>query len=376
MNRDALAALERLGQNAQYELAIAEILEPLYRAQGDYQKLIGVHEVQVARADDAERKVELLHQIAALYEDAAGDLNAAFDTLARALAVDPAHDGHAESIDRLARATGRLLGPRARVRGARGGADRPRARQPALRCRGARLRERRAERRPRHRALPARCSRIDPTNLAAAESLQALFQGAERYADMSLILQRKAEMLDDVERAEGRALPGRARSKRRCSSGRDEAIAVYHKVLEIDPEDIRTIDALVKLYLALSALGRAARASTRRRPISSLDPDEKKLILYQVGAVYERELGDVRRAIDTYQKRARARSGRPHGARPPRRALPDRRELERAARRAHARGGAHAGSRRGDRATSTGSPSSTRSTSTTSSARSSSTARS
>jgi hypothetical protein len=32
------------------------------------------------------------------------------------------------------------------------------------------------------------------------------------------------------------------------------------------------------------------------------DPDEKKRILYQVGAVYERELGDVPRAIDTYQR--------------------------------------------------------------------------
>src|SRR6185369_2518754 len=32
------------------------------------------------------------------------------------------------------------------------------------------------------------------------------------------------------------------------------------------------------------------------------DPEEKKLIFYQVGAVYERELSDVRRAIDTYQR--------------------------------------------------------------------------
>src|SRR6185369_12160577 len=32
------------------------------------------------------------------------------------------------------------------------------------------------------------------------------------------------------------------------------------------------------------------------------DPEEKKLIFYQVGAVYERELSDVKRAIDTYQR--------------------------------------------------------------------------
>ena len=34
----------------------------------------------------------------------------------------------------------------------------------------------------------------------------------------------------------------------------------------------------------------------------TLDPEERKVILYQVGAVHERELGDVTRAIDTYQR--------------------------------------------------------------------------
>ena len=50
------------------------------------------------------RKVDLLHEISTLYEDAAGDLNRAFDTMARALAVEPAHDGTQEGLDRLARA--------------------------------------------------------------------------------------------------------------------------------------------------------------------------------------------------------------------------------------------------------------------------------
>ena len=56
-----------------HELTIADILEPLYRQSGDFAKLIGVHEVQVRRSEDATRRVELLHQIAQLYEDAGGD---------------------------------------------------------------------------------------------------------------------------------------------------------------------------------------------------------------------------------------------------------------------------------------------------------------
>src|SRR5690606_36578464 len=81
---DARAALERLFKNEKYEVTVAEILEPLYRNLGDYEKLIGVHEVQVRRSRDASRKVELLFAIAELYEDSAGDLKSAFSTTARA----------------------------------------------------------------------------------------------------------------------------------------------------------------------------------------------------------------------------------------------------------------------------------------------------
>src|SRR5205085_1763481 len=107
-NAEALGALERLGQERQNELVIADLLEPLYRQVGDYTKLIGVHEVQVRRADDQARRVELLHQIAQLHEDAAADLNSAFATLARALKEDPANDQTQTQIDRVARATGRF----------------------------------------------------------------------------------------------------------------------------------------------------------------------------------------------------------------------------------------------------------------------------
>src|SRR6202042_3157628 len=97
----ALAALERLGRDPRYELTIADLLEPLYRHIGDWQKLVGVHEVQVRRNDDPSRRVELLHQIAQLYEDSAGDLPAAFATLARALTEDPANEATQQQLDRV-----------------------------------------------------------------------------------------------------------------------------------------------------------------------------------------------------------------------------------------------------------------------------------
>ncbi len=299
MNRDALGALERLGQDPKHAPAIAEILEPLYRSHGEHQKLIGVHEVQVARAEDSQRKVELLHQMASLYEDAGGDLNAAFQTMARALSVDPGHVATRENIDRLARVTGRLLdlaGVYEQLAQAQS--------DPEL---GSQLYSLAAQvfvddvpNVERAIDLYQRVLGIDAANLAAAEALQALFQQSERYADMSLILQRKSGMLEDVEHQKN-ALYQAALLEEEVLERPREAIKVYDKVLEIDPEDIRTIDALVKLYLSLQAWEELLATYTKKVDLV-LDPGEKKLILYQVGAVFERELRDVGRSIDTYQR--------------------------------------------------------------------------
>ena len=298
-NQTALGALERLSANSEHSLAIAEILEPLYRGQGDYQKLIGVHEVQVSQAQEPSRKVELLHQIAALHEDAAGDVNAAFDTLARALAVDPSHEETQASLDRLARVTGRFQ-DLARVFERLAVSQKDPELGSRLYSSAAGVYETMVGDGDRAIELYRKVLSIDPTNLAAAESLQNLFHGAERSADMSLILQRKAEILDDVD-AQKTALYQAATLEEEVLDRQENAIGVYLKILEIDPEDLRSIDALIKLYLGLSRWEELLSVYSKKADLVA-DTDEKKLIFYQVGAVYERELSDVRRAIDTYQK--------------------------------------------------------------------------
>jgi tetratricopeptide (TPR) repeat protein len=298
-NQEALGALERLAASEEYAAAIAEILEPLYRSQGEHNKLIGVYEVQVARADDPQRKVELLHEIAQLHEDAAGDVNRSFDTMARALAVDPSHQGTQENLDRLARATGRFQ-DLARVFEELAAEQSDPELGSQLYASAARVFENDLPNVERAIELYRRVLSIDPTNLPAAESLQALFQQSGRYADMSLVLQRKAQILDDVD-AQKEALYQAATLEEEVLEKPENAIGVYLKILEIDGEDVRSIDALIKLYLSLSRWEELLGVYTKKVDLV-IDPEEKKHILYQVGAVYERELSDVNRAIDTYQK--------------------------------------------------------------------------
>ena len=295
----AIKALERLGQTPEHELTISEILEPLYRQQGDFQKLIGVYEVQVRRAEDAARKVELLHQVAGLHEDAAGDLNAAFETMARALAADPSHEETQAGIDRLARATGRFQ-DLAQVfeQLARDQSDPELSSQ--LYTFAARVFENDVGNVDRAIELYRQVLKIDAMNLPAAESLQTLFQSTERYADMALILQRKATILEDTEDQKA-ALYQAAGIEEEVLERKEAAINVYLKVLEIDAEDLKSIDALISLYLGLARWEDLLGVYAKKVDLV-LDTEEKKMIFYQVGAVYERELSDVSRAIDTYQK--------------------------------------------------------------------------
>lgn len=298
-NAPALSALERLGSDEAHALAIAETLEPLYRQHGDFRKLIGVHEVQVRKADDPNRKVELLHQIAELYEDAAGDVNAAFETMARALAVDPSHELTQQALDRLARATGRFQDLAQVFEQLAAEQDDPEV-GSSLYTAAARVFETDVGNIDRAIELYRKVLSIDPMNLAAAESLQALFQSTERYGDMSLVLQRKAEILDDIDEQKA-ALYQAATLEEEVLERRENAIGVYMKILEIDPEDLRSIDALINLYLGLARWEELLGVYSKKADLV-IDPEEKKLIFYQVGAVYERELGDVSRAIDTYQR--------------------------------------------------------------------------
>ncbi len=298
-NRVAQEALERLGQKPEHELVIAEILEPLYRQQGDYRKLIGVHEVQVRRADEPDRKVELLQQISSLYEDAAGDLNAAFDTMARALSTSPENEPTQQGLDRLARATGRFQ-DLAEVLEKLAGTDVDPELASRLTMLAARVFENDVCNVDKAIELYRKVLTIDPTNLEAAESLQNLFQATERFADMSLILQRKAEILDVVEDQKA-ALYEAARIEEDILERRENAIGVYLKILELDSEDLKSIDALISLYLGLSRWEELLGTYSKKADLV-VDPEEKKLIYYQVGAVYERELKDVLRSIDTYQR--------------------------------------------------------------------------
>ncbi len=297
---EALAALERLLKVEEHESVVSEILEPLYRNTGDYEKLIGVYEVQIRLCDDASRQVELLGAVAELYEDSSGDLKSAFDTISRALTCEPGNESTLENLMRLASATEQFV-PLGEILSKLASSldDEPEL-VTSLLMSAARVYEDNVGDAETAIALYRKVLQTDPLQLEAADALQRLYQVTEKFSEMSAILQRKVEMLDDVD-AQKEALYQAAALEEEVLERPESAIAVYEKVLELDGEDARSVDALVNLLLGLSRWEELLAAYTRKVDLV-LDPEEKKQVLYEVGAVYERELGNVPSAIDTYQR--------------------------------------------------------------------------
>ncbi len=297
-DQNALGALERLSKG-DHELSIAEILEPLYQQQGDYEKLVNVYEVQSRYSDDSSRKVELLHRIASLHEDVANNLERAFQTYARALAIEPLDDTTVAGLDRLARSSNRFVAL-ANVYEELAAAESDVELVAHLYGSAARVVQNEVGDVDRAIDLYSKVLEVAPRDLAAVEALQSLFLTAERYAELSAILQRKSKVLEDVAEQKA-ALYEAARLEEEVLARPEAAIAVYESVLELEAEDLRALDALIKLYLELSRWEELLGAQLKKVDLVH-GADEKKAIHYQMGAVYERELEDVPRAIDTYQK--------------------------------------------------------------------------
>ncbi|MCZ7678450.1 MAG: tetratricopeptide repeat protein [Sandaracinaceae bacterium] len=244
-------------------------------------------------------RVELLHRIAELYEVALDDYGNAFSSFARALADDPANGTTQEQLERLARATG-AFEQLAQVYEQRVEGLEDVALAALLLVKAAVIREEQLGDLSTAIAHYQRVLGLDPSHIESASALERLFHMAERYEDLAQILLTKAQILEAPDEQKEHLFRAAALYEEILERPTD-AIAVYRKVLEVDSEDISALDKLIELHLRLEQWEDLLRVYERKADIV-FDAEEKKRLYLEVGAVYEREIGDVAKAIDTYQR--------------------------------------------------------------------------
>ena len=299
-NLPATAALERLlaAAGGEHELTIATILEPIYKHSGAWQKQIGVYEIMAKHAFDPARKIELLHQIAELHELGGEDAAKAFDTYARALRDDPRHESTAAQLDRLARVQGRWPDLVTLYDGVAKDAHEEDL-KVALLFKQAHIHEHELRNDAAAVHTYGRVLAAAPGTVEAASAIQAIH---ERNADWPALvgaLKKKSEILLDL--AERKALLYRAAQiEEEVLSDNEAAVATFRSVLAIDDVDLPAMEALERLYIRLERWEPLKDIYAKKAELAD-DPSEKTRMLYVLGQVYDRELSDVGKAIETYQ---------------------------------------------------------------------------
>ncbi|HEY1558512.1 MAG TPA: tetratricopeptide repeat protein [Kofleriaceae bacterium] len=301
-NRDAVTALERLIANPEHELTIANILDPIYKARGEWSKQIGVYEIMARHAFDPARKIQLLHQISELQEIGGDNADAAFATFSRAMREDPRNEQTHAQLDRLARGLDKWPDVVALYDQVANEAHEDDLKVALLFRRAqiqeTELRDDKGAVETYERVLKVRSDSPAQT-VEAATAIQNIHERTAEWPKLVDILKRKSEILTNLD--ERKALLYRAAQiEEEVLSNADAAIETFRQVLSIDDVDLTAMDALERLYVRLARWEPLKDVYAKKADLAE-DPDDKKRMLYVLAQVYDRELGDVAKAIETYQ---------------------------------------------------------------------------
>ncbi len=298
-NPAALGALERLLESAEHQATVADILEPIYKEAGAAARLVEVHEIQAHHATAPERRVELFHEIAKLQEFSVSDLHGAFESYARAFRADPGHPQTREELERLSAAVGggdalasvyeqvvvTLDDPELAVR---------------FLLRAAAIREDELGQVDRAVEHYEKVLEIDEEHHGAADALERLFQQTERYEDLASIYRRKARVLPSP--ADQREQLAKAAAIYEDILDRpSDAMAVHRQVLEVDPDDLESLDRLIELQMRLGRWEELLSTYERKSEVIT-DGEARKGLFKAIGSVHEDQLDDSERAIEAYQR--------------------------------------------------------------------------
>jgi tetratricopeptide (TPR) repeat protein len=294
----AIAALERLITNEEHQLAVAQILEPIYKTAADWKKLVQVYEIMVAHSYDPARKIELLHRIGELHELAGDDSKGAFSVYGRALREDPSDAESQSRIEKLARELD-AWEDLVRLYGELVADVMDEVLAVSLHMKIASIYEGNLVKPDKAAEAYKRILAIDAQNLDAVNALEQIYIRTEAHKDLVQVVLKKAEII--LGAGERKSLFYRAAQIHEdVLEDLDQAIKVYQMVLDLDDADAVAIEALERLFARLERWSNLKDVFTRKVELAQ-DVEAKKRIYYRLGSLYEEQLEDLDRAIETFQ---------------------------------------------------------------------------
>ncbi len=291
--REAIAALERIAADPDHRHRVAVVLEPVYRAAGDWGKLVGALEAQLETVDDHDQRVTILREMADIYQRI-GRLDLAFDSRSRAWLVDVSSAATLGEMEALA-VSARQYAPLVATlqKGAVEASD------PDLQAQlwgiSARLAEENLGDVPQsieawRAALAAR-----PDDVDAFLALERLLSHAARPAELVEVLERHADITLDA--GEKKTIAKRiAVLYEDALKQREPALRAWEAVLDIDANDVEALDALAQLHLAGSSYRELAEILERKLQLVEI-PAHRRALRLEVARLYDEKLQEADQAV-------------------------------------------------------------------------------
>lgn len=289
----AVASLERLVIHDEHRERIASLLEPVYREQDWWQKLVVILDAKLEYIDDPAYQIVVLHEIAELHEQRGGAIDLALAALARAWRIDVGDDS---ALQKLLSLAGKLGAWDEAVRTVEDGAASADGELAAsLWTKAAEIHER--QRGDRKAAIEAwrkvdENRGDDPVALGALDRLLAL-EG--RVEELVKVIERRSELADDAG-VRLVLLHRVAGLYEEVIEDKPHAIAAYKNVLGVDDTDLAALDALERLYRDTGDARELAVTLERKIELTTELPARQEL-RGTLAIVYEQYLDDVYQAI-------------------------------------------------------------------------------
>jgi tetratricopeptide (TPR) repeat protein len=293
----AVASLERLVVHEQHRERIAELLEPVYREQDWWQKLVVILDAKLDYIRDPIDQIATLHEIATIHEDRGGALDLALSALARAWRIDV---GDEESLVKLLSLAAKLEAWDETVGTLEGGASGASNSDLAagLWARAAEIHESHRGDRPRAIAAWRKVDEARPDDPIALAALDRLLALEGRTSDLVLVVARRAELSEDAG-VRLVLLHRVAALYEEVLEDRERAITAYKNVLGVDDTDSAALDALERLYRQSpdNTVGRDLVQILERKIELSTDVAQRASLRHTAAKVYEDQLDDIYQAI-------------------------------------------------------------------------------
>jgi golgin subfamily B member 1 len=295
--RQALPALERLIVNEEYRERIAEMLEPIYRSNDWWQKLVVILDTQVSYVEDPARRVEMLREIAHLHESRGGDENLALDALARAWLEDVHGSDVYSELSALAaklQAWDKLV--ETLQKGVEDEYDYDLV--ASILSRVAEIHDKQRQDTESAIRVWRRVLEVKDDEPLALTALDRLLATEGRFEELVEIVKKRAELAD----GQGIRL---VMLHRIAALYQDElaqpaeAITAYRNVLAVDDRDREALDALERLYRSQEEWPELVEILARKIELSE-SPSDRRELRFQAAAVHEEKLSDSYEAVALY----------------------------------------------------------------------------